>query len=370
MSSLENMDKKDLKEIEEAGIVLEEERNTYFFVNNGEQEYKSKGTPQEDFIFSPIKEALEKYPFIKEKYWGKLIPADQDEITKEVEADLEGGYFIWLKKDHKEVLPLQACFYIKDSFHKQKVHNLIILEEGAELHVINGCVSSDKTDQAEHLGVTEIFVGKNAFLSYTMVHNWNESTQVRPKSAMKVEEGAKFISNYIALKATQLVKSYPTAYVGKNASVSLNSVIFSHKGSVYDVGGRAVLEAEGAKADILSRSVSAGGEIIARAHLNSLVDDTFGHVECSSLMLNEEGHVHAIPELESNSKNVTLSHEALIGKIADDEVHYLMSRGISEEQAIALIVRGFLNIEIKGLPEVINAQIQETLKLLESEHAL
>jgi Fe-S cluster assembly scaffold protein SufB len=203
-----------------------------------------------------------------------------------------------------------------------------------------------------------------------MVHNWNETTKVYPRSAIRVEEEGNFISNYIALKPTKLVQSYPTVYLRKNARTSLNSIIYSHTDSVYDVGGRAVLEEEGARAEIMSRSVSSGGNIIARAHVNTKADNTFGHVECSSLMLDDKGHVHAIPELESNRRNVVLSHEALIGKIAEEEIYYLMSRGISEEEAISLIVRGFLNIEIEGLPDMINAQIRETLKLLEDHQAL
>ena len=363
-----NYDSNEVEALKEAGIDLESGKKTYLLT--GEKEDLSEKKPEENFVFLPIKKALKKYPFIKEKYMWKLVSPDKDEYTKAVKDDMEGGYFIWLKKDHKEILPLQACFYIKEAYHKQKVHNLIILEENSELHIINGCISGTEAESAKHYGITEVYVGKKATLSYSMVHNWNESTEVYPRSAIQVEEKGKFISNYIALKQTKIVQSYPTVYLKRKAKASLNSIIFSHQGSVYDVGGRAILEEEGAKAEIMSRSVSKGGKIIARAHIFSKVDGTFGHVECSSLMLNKEGKVHAIPELESNAKDVVLSHEAMIGKIAEEEVHYLMSRGISEEEAVSLIVRGFLNIDIKDLPGIIRDQIQETINLLETNNAL
>lgn len=351
-----------------AGVDLDSDHKTFLLVG-GESSQKEQA-PDPNFELLSIEKALEKYPYIGEQYLWKLVSPEKDDFTREVAQETQGGYFIRVKKDHKEFLPLQACFYIKESYYKQKVHNLIVLEEGAELHIINGCVSSHKSDQAQHLGITEIYVGKGAKLSYTMIHNWNETTEVYPRSAVTVDEDGEFISNYIALKSTKIVQSYPTVTVGKNARASLNSVIFSHKDSVYDVGGRTILSGVGARGEVISRTVSAGGEIVARGDIQALVDGTFGHMECSSLMLNDEGKVHAIPELGSIAKNVTLSHEAMVGKIADEEIYYLMSRGLSEEQAVSLIVRGFLSIDIKGLPQAIKDQIASTLDMLDSENAL
>lgn len=368
MSGLNDLKQEDLEKITQSGIELESSKNTYMIVNNQAEVIDNK--KDANVILLPIQEAIKKYDSIKKNYWWKLVDKDKDVYTKEAFEDLQGGYFIRVKKGHKEFLPYQACFYIKESYYKQKVHNIIILEEDSELHIINGCISSHNSDKGQHIGVTEIFVGKNAFLSYTMIHNWNATTEVYPRSAMKVEEGGNFISNYIALKPTKIVQSYPVAYLAKNAKANFNSIIFSHAASTYDIGGRAVLEGEGARAEINSRSVSSGGNIYARAHLFAKSNKTYGHMECSSLMLNDKGHVHAIPELESNNHDVTLSHEAMVGKIADEEIFYLMSRGLTEKQAISLIVRGFLNVEIKGLPKLIKEQIDATLNLLENSNAL
>lgn len=351
-----------------AGVDLDSDHKTFLLV--GGESLQDETISEPKFELLSIEKAREKYANLDQDYLWKLVSPEKDEFTREVARQTQGGYFIRLRQGHKEFLPLQACFYIKESYYKQKVHNLIVLEEGAELHIINGCVSSHKSEQAQHLGITEIYVGKGAKLSYTMIHNWNESTEVFPRSAVIVHEEGEFISNYIALKSTKIVQSYPTVTVGKNARASLNSVIFSHKDSLYDVGGRTILADVGARGEVISRTVSAGGEIVARGDIQALVDGTFGHMECSSLMLGDEGKVHAIPELASKAKNVTLSHEAMVGKIADEEIYYLMSRGLSEAQAISLIVKGFLSIDIKGLPQAIKEQIAATLNMLDSENAL
>ena len=353
-------------EIKEAGIDIDSNKTTYFLTDSLET-FKNETS---SFIFIPFKEAIKKYPDIIEKYTWKLVDKDKDDITKKVYEETQGGYFIWLKEGHKEFLPLQACFYIKSSLYEQKVHNLIILEDNAELHIINGCLSSSSSSDSTHYGITEIYVGKNSFLSYTMVHNWNETTEVRPRTGVKVNDGGKYVSNYIAFKDTKIVQSYPTVYLNKNSFASLNSIIYAKSGSVYDLGGRAILLGENARADINSRSVCDGGTVIARADISAEADNTFGHIECSSIMLDDKGKVHTIPELRTNKKNVTLSHEAMIGKIAESEIYYLMSRGFTESEAISLIVKGFLNIKIEGLPDVINKNIEEILTLLESKNAL
>lgn len=351
-----------------AGVDLASDNKTYLLM--GDESFQEAGSVGQNIELLPIDKAIEQIPEVANDYLWKLVSADKDDFTKEVAAETQGGYFIRVKKNHKETEPLQACFYIKESYYKQKVHNLIVLEEGAELHIINGCVSSHDSSEAQHLSITEIYVGKGAKLSYTMIHNWNESTKVFPRSAVVVEEDGEFSSNYIALKPTKIVQSYPMVTVHKNGQAALNSVIFSYTDSVYDVGGGIILAGEGARGEVVSRTVSSGGEIIARGDIQAEVNGTFGHMECSSLMLTDEGMVQAIPELGSKAKNVTLSHEAMVGKIADGEVYYLMSRGLSEEQAVSLIVRGFLNIDIKGLPQAIKDQISATLNMLDSEYAL
>ena len=135
-----------------------------------------------------------------------------------------------------------------------------------------------------------------------------------------------------------------------------------------DVGSRVLLKAKGTRAEIISRAITTGGEIIARGHIHGQVPEIKAHLECKGLILSDEGLIHAIPELEGNKKDIDLSHEAAVGKIAREEVEYLMARGLSEDEATATIVRGFLHVEIEGLPPELKAEMDRAVEM--SEKAL
>jgi hypothetical protein len=149
--------------------------------------------------------------------------------------------------------------------------------------------------------------------------------------------------------------------MGKNAVARINTVLVATKGSDLDIGGRVSLEAPGAKAEIISRTITTGGSIIARGLLIGQVADVKAHLECSGLILSKEGRIRAIPELDGLVTGVEMSHEAAVGKISQDEIEYLMSRGLSEQEATALIVRGFLNVKLEGLPKELQDEIERVI---------
>jgi Fe-S cluster assembly scaffold protein SufB len=132
-----------------------------------------------------------------------------------------------------------------------------------------------------------------------------------------------------------------------------------------DVGSRVLLKAKGTRAEIVSRAIPTGGKIIARGHINGLVPEIKAHLECKGLILSDDGVIHAIPELEGHKQEVDLSHEAAVGKIAQEELEYLMARGLSEEEATATIVRGFLHVDIEGLPPELKAEMDKAVELSE-----
>jgi hypothetical protein len=141
----------------------------------------------------------------------------------------------------------------------------------------------------------------------------------------------------------------------------INSVLVAPEGSHMDVGGRVILESPGTRAEIVARAISTGGVIINRGHLVGLAPDSQAHLECHGLLLAPGGVIHAVPELEARTENAELSHEAAVGKIAPEEIEYLMARGLDEEEAIATIVRGFLNVNIEGIPESLAREINRTI---------
>jgi Fe-S cluster assembly scaffold protein SufB len=308
----------------------------------------------------PIRKALETCDWIKEYYW-KLVSVDADKYTAAVELDLHDGYVIRALPGTRSVYPIQACLYIEKEGLQQNVHNIIVAEEDSELHIITGCSTAPNLKRGLHVGISEFFVKKNAKLSFTMIHNWAEDMMVRPRSVAQVEEGGLFLNNYICMKPVRSLQMYPTTHlVGDNAVARFYTIIVGSPGSEYDVGGRIFLKKPGNRAEIVARTISNGGKIIARGALIGEVPDVKAHLECRGLILNG-GLIHAIPELEGHVDGVEMSHEAAVGKIAQEEIAYLMSRGLSEDEATSTIVRGFLNVDIPGLPAQLKAEIDRAI---------
>jgi uncharacterized protein len=309
-----------------------------------------------------INEALEKYDWL-EGYWWKALAPDADKYAAQAERKQQHGYFLRALPGAKVEIPLQACLYMSREGMAQSVHNVVIAEEGSELHIITGCTVAPKVESALHVGVSEFFVKKDAHLTFTMIHNWAPGVAVRPRTGAIVGENGVFISNYICMKPVQTLQAYPTAYCnGENSTVRFNSILLAREGTNLDLGARVYLRAKGARAEAVSKAISTGGDIIARGHFIGEADGVKGHIECRGLILSGKGKIHAIPELEGRSPDVEMTHEAAVGKIAREEIEYLMARGFSTEEATAAIVRGFLDIEMKGVPESINEEIRKALE--------
>jgi len=320
---------------------------------------------RKDVEVLPILEALKKYDWMEDYYW-KAVSPEKDEYTREVDCCEDiNGYFIRASKGVKVEFPVEACLYLYTKGLKQKVHNVIIVEEDAELNIISGCTAHPGVEAGMHLGVSELYVKKGAKLNFTMVHSWESDIEVRPRSVAIVEEGGVFVSNYILMNPVKLVQMYPTAYLrGKGARGIFNSVVVALQGSVVDIGSKVVLEAEDTSAEIVSRAISSGGNVIARGDIVADSPKVKGHLECMGMILSEGGRIDAIPELESAYSDVELSHEAAIGRIAEEEIFYLMTRGLSRDEATAAIIRGFLDIGIKGLPPLLQKELDKAVELV------
>jgi Fe-S cluster assembly scaffold protein SufB len=311
--------------------------------------------------------AREKYDGLT-GYWWKAVAPDKDVFTRRAAEHQEHGYYMRSLPGAQVLYPLQACLYLTEDKLAQDVHNIVIAEEGSTLNIITGCATAPGVRSGLHVGVSEFFVKKGATMSFTMIHNWAEEMAVRPRSAVIVEEGGTFISNYICLVPARDLQMYPTATLtGKGAVATFNSVLLARPGSLMDVGSRVILQAEGCRAEIISRTVSTGGTIIARGHLVGEHRGVKAHLECKGLLLSDQGRIHAIPELEGKTSDLEMSHEAAVGKIAQEEVEYLMARGLSQQEATALIIKGFLTLEIVGLPEGLKKELERMIDETDTE---
>ena len=343
-----------------------EERSGSFLLMDHSPVHCSIG--QEGVELLSMADALERYDGLKE-YWWKAVDVETDKYTAQAEIDFNNGYFVRVEAGVKATFPVQACLYIGKEGIAQNVHNMIIVEEGSELHLITGCTTAPHLEKGLHIGVSEIYVKKGATLTSTMIHNWGEEVVVRPRTVVMVEEGATFMSNYVCMKPVRSVQMYPVVrLLGKNAVTRLNSILVATRGSEMDVGGSVSLEATGTRAEIISRTISTGGNIIARGQLIGYEPGVKAHLECNGLMLSEEGSIRAIPELDARVAGVEMSHEAAVGKISQEQIEYLMARGLNEEDATALIVRGFLNVKMEGLPEELQREIDKIIS--ESEKSI
>ena len=332
---------------------------TYYQVDTAVLEYYSK-IPGIEIL--SLEDALDEYGREFLEYYWRALRVDKDIYTAIAELYGKGGYVIIVKEGHKIKQPIQSCLLITSNNILQAPHNIIILEPNSEAHVITGCAIMREVI-ALHAGISEFYVGENAKLSYIMIHGWGENMHVRPRTGVIIEEGGEFVSNYINMTPVKSLQSYPTVkLIGENAKAHLSSIIVTSKSSNIDLGNEIIFEAPNTAGEIISRVVAKDNAVgVARGRLIGKAPGIKGHLECMGLLLSNSAKIITIPELEASHSDVELTHEASIGKIAEDEILYLMARGFTREEAESFLVRGFMNVEIKGIPENLKKVIQATI---------
>ncbi len=355
------------KQMLEAGVMLDDtsqRSGTYIQMDNTPVH---SSVSQDGVEVMPVSQAMEKYDWLTD-YWWQAVAVDQDKYTANIELNQYNGYFIRALPGQKTLFPVQACLYLAQDKLVQNVHNVIIAEEGSELHIITGCATASEEETGLHLGVSEFYIKKGAKVTFTMIHSWNPEIAVRPRSGIIIEDDGLFLSNYILMKPVKSLQMNPLVKcVGDNATARFNSVLVTGEGSSLDVGSRVILDGKGSRTEIISRAITTGGKIIARGYIEGNAPEVKGHLECRGLILGEKGLIHAIPELKGNLAGIDLSHEAAVGKIAEEEVEYLMARGLNRDEATATIVRGFLRVDIEGLPPLLAEELKRAVEASEKE---
>jgi len=360
-SDLTKVPHKILEEAEKAGLESNEQNRagTFFHLNQETVASKVNEAYEGQLELLDIKEALKKYSWLEDYMW-KTVSKDKDEFTKKVAEDYSGGYFMHILPNAELTFPLQSCLMITQKNLEQRVHNIIIAEEGSKSHIITSCVQHSTVPRASHLGISEIYVKKDAMLNFTMIHQWSENTLVRPRSAAQIGDRATFVSNYVCMRPVRDIQMYPVGYcTGEDSRVSFNSILYGHANSQLDIGSKAILSGRGSKAEMISRAIAReGSKMIIRGMIEGDSSDCKGHLECRGLLMDDKSFMQSIPELIARKKGVEITHEAAVGKISEKEITYLMTRRLSRDQAVSLIIRGFMDVGILGLPEALNAEIK------------
>ena len=361
----EEIDQVDATALANVGVTVEENKRSATYVLRDYLPLCVQ-TYLEGLEMMPIAQALEQYEWLRERYYWRLISPDADQVTAEVAAEsVPQGYFIWVKEGTKISRPAQAGLYMSHAGLSQKIHNVVILEADTELNLITGCTTGHQVMNGIHLAVNEMYIGKNATFTNTMVHSWGPDVHVFPRAATEVGDHGRFISNYVSLRPAQSIESNPKTYLnGRGATAKYLTVILGSKGSTIDTGGEVYLNGEDTGAELAHRGVCTGGLMYQRGFLVGN-NRCRAHVDCAGMLLDagEGGFIESVPGLKTFHPEAQMSHEASVGKIAPAQVEYLQSRGMEEREAVSMIIRGFLDADIEGLGTELDARIGEIVEL-------
>jgi Fe-S cluster assembly protein SufB len=342
-----------------AGVGAQYESETVY--HNLREDLSKQGV-----IFSDTDTAVKEHPDILKKYFGKVIPPEDNKFAALNSAVWSGGSFIYVPPNVKIELPLQAYFRINAENIGQFERTLIIADEGSEVHYIEGCTAPVYTTESLHSAVVELIAKKDAKIRYTTIQNWSKDVyNLVTKRAYAYENArVEWIDGNIGSKLTM---KYPGVYMlGRNAHAEVVSIAFAGSDQHQDAGAKAVHLAPDTTSRITSKSVSKqSGRTTYRGllHVAKGATGVKSNVRCDALLLDETSRTDTYPYVEVNEDDATISHEASVGKIGEDQIFYLMSRGFSESDALSLIVGGFIEPFTKELPMEYAVELNRLVKL-------
>lgn len=330
--------------------------------HNLQEEVAAKGV-----VYSDIESALHgPYGEMIEKHFMKLVPPTDHKFAALHGAVWSGGSFVYVPKGVNVEIPLQSYFRLNAPGAGQFEHTLIIVDEGAELHFIEGC-SAPKYNVANlHAGCVELFVGKNAKLRYSTIENWSKNMYNLNTKRARVEENGimEWVSGSFGSHISYL---YPmTILKGDNARAEFTGVTFAGAGQNLDTGAKMVHIGKDTSSYINTRSISKSGGIStyrSAVVIQNQAKNAKSAVSCQSLMLDDQSRSDTVPAIDVRTNQADMGHEAKIGRISDEAVFYLMSRGIPEEEAKSLIVSGFVDSVSKELPLEYAVEMNNLIRL-------
>lgn len=316
-------------------------------------------------IFKDTDSALKEHEELFRKHFGKIIPPSDNKFAALNSAVWSGGSFIYVPPGVKCETPLQAYFRINSENMGQFERTLIIADEGASVHYVEGCTAPVYTTNSLHSAVVEIYSKKNAYVRYTTIQNWaNNIFNLVTKRAI-ADEGAtmEWIDGNIGSKLTM---KYPSIIMnGPGAKGTVLSIAIAGKGQHQDAGAKAYHNAPNTSSTIVSKSISRGGGKVTYRGMASFgrkSDGSKSNVKCDTLIMDNESTSDTIPYNEIRNDNITLEHEATVSKVSEEQLFYLMSRGISEQEATEMIVMGFIEPFTKELPMEYAVEMNRLIK--------
>lgn len=321
---------------------------------------------EQGVIFLDTDTALKEHPEIFEEYFGSVIPPGDNKFAALNTAVWSGGSFIYVPKNVHVEIPLQAYFRINTENMGQFERTLIIVDEGAYVHYVEGCTAPIYKSDSLHSAVVEIIVKKNARCRYTTIQNWSNNVFNLVTKRAIAEEGAtmEWIDGNIG---SQVTMKYPAVYLmGEHAKGETLSIAFAGEGQHQDTGSKMVHCAPNTSSTIVSKSVARGG---GRASYRGLVQVQEGahnaksSVKCDALLIDTISRSDTYPYNDLREDDAELAHEATVSKVSEDQLFYLMSRGMNEDEAMAMIVRGFVEPIARELPMEYALELNRLIEL-------
>ncbi len=317
-------------------------------------------------IFTDTDTAIKKYPEIFKKYWGTIIPPTDNKFAALNTATWSGGSFIYVPKGVKVPMPLNAYFRINAMNAGQFERTLIIADEGADVCYVEGCTAPVYKKDSLHAAVVELVALEGAHIRYVTIQNWSKNIYnlVTQRAHAAKNARVEWIDANIGSKVNE---KYPSIYLmGEHARGEVLSIAIAGDGQIQDSGGKIYHLASNTTSKIVSKSVSKGTGVTTfrgLMHVAKNAANVKAHVSCDALLLDDKAKTNTYPYNQINRSDAVISHEAKVGKISDDDIFYLMSRGIPEDDAIAMIVLGFIDDLTKVLPLEYSLELKRLIKL-------
>ena len=317
-------------------------------------------------IFTDMDTALKKYPDLVKKYFSTVVPAGDNKFSALNTAVWSGGSFVYIPEGVRVDFPLQAYFRINAEKAGQFERTLIIAEPGSFVHYVEGCTAPQYASASLHCAVVEILVKPSARVRYTTVQNWSKNVyNLVTKRTFVYEEGTmEWVDGNLGSKLTM---KYPSVFLlGRKAKGDILSVAFAGKGQHQDAGGKAIHGAPETSSTIISKSVSRdGGRTTYRGMVKvpKGIHDVKSNVVCDALILDEHSRSDTYPIMDIRESRVNIGHEASVGKVGEEQLFYLMSRGLSESEAMSMIVSGFIEPIAKELPVEYAVELNRLIQL-------
>ena len=316
--------------------------------HNMKEEFQKLG-----IIFTDTDSALKEYPEIFKQYFSKLVPPTDNKLAALNSAVWSGGTFIYVPKGVRVDVPLQTYFRINAEGTGQFERTLIVVDEGASVHYVEVCTAPTYSSNSLHAAIVEIFTLKDAYCRYTTIQNWSDNVYNLVTKRARAEAGAtvEWIDGNLGAKTTM---KYPSVYLeGEGARGTMLSVAFANGKQIQDTGAKMIHNAPNTSSSIISKSIAkSGGEVNYRGQVtfNKNSAGSISHIECDTIIMDNESKSDTIPYNEIHNSQVALEHEAKVSKISEEQLYYLMSRGLTEIQATEMIVMGFVEPFTKELP--------------------